>query len=1121
MRDAHDASERARNGASWGHILRMLSSRSGEPPLAHHMTYCQHAVPLRLPLPLPPPPPSPPPPPRPSPKTSDACYGFPTPVIFAFFLRLVALLISLSAVACRRFRRQLVAAEQTACQVAPARTKHRPTTRTHRTGELVPPSTMGSWTSLLVAYLLGGVTFIPLLVIAVLVHGYHTFPVRNDLSTRDNEDGIVQPGDDTALLEDAKAAASADESKARAKQDLDVAAGYFAVCREYTPMGINAKPIERSTPLGSTTVAPPSPSVYQTMYRSIFDRKPVAGPLDNNGLSQRPKKAGNVFYVVLRHGHLMLFDDEEQLEVRHVISLAHHDISIYSGGDTTPEGELFIKRNALCLSRKRDKSEQTADGQVSKPFYLFSENCSAKEDFYFALLKNQEQTFGFDTSAPTPKHFDVKHIISLVQRLHSSEDHVHSRWLNAMLGRIFLAVYKTRDLENFIREKITKKISRVKRPSFLTNITIQNIDTGEAAPYFSNLKLKDLTVEGECVVEADVRYSGNFRIEVAATAKIDLGTRFKAREVNLVLAVVLRRVEGHVLFKVKAPPSNRVWLSFQTMPKMEMAIEPIVSSRQITYTVILRQIENRIKEVFAETLVQPFWDDVPFFKTEHKTWRGGIFEGDDAVESSTVAEVAPEQVVDAVLTDRPEEGTETSDEPRPLEKSHSLPVIDAAPEKTGLFGRKLGKNTNSSSTSVVSTGVDPKASSSTVADSKAANASPLRSPTIVKNSTDPIVGTETAHADLFKPSSSPPDHATNYMAALQSRSQDASPMATPVGSPPKTGPSALASNQSVASSTEDGDGEQDAEADEDPVPSGRRNTASSAGSITHDATGSSSPTPSTSSSFKSQAGSLGRSFFMRRENTNNTSNTTLTESSNGDLKRNTLAAVTNAAAQARQWGWNALQRRQEAKRNGEKPPQVDLSQPMGRGQPLPPPGFPLPGPTNGRMNLGPTTSLKRKPVSEHAGTEAPHEDKESAPRSIQPPQLPQRRRRGASQDQVEEADSGQNMLVVAAPDDSQPSTPVTEEQVDVDAAFAGHQAAPPEPANALPVVTQPSAVETESDVPDTTTPPIKESAPSPIMALPAASAIIDDDDDYSGWLDEELEEDVVEPLPARPVGEAV
>ena len=94
------------------------------------------------------------------------------------------------------------------------------------------------------------------------------------------------------------------------------------------------------------------------MYRSIFDRKQAPNPLDDNkGVSQRPKKAGNVFYVVLRfvseptaavemegtdaryryrHGHLMLFDDDEQLEVRHVISLAHHHVSIYSGGDRTP-----------------------------------------------------------------------------------------------------------------------------------------------------------------------------------------------------------------------------------------------------------------------------------------------------------------------------------------------------------------------------------------------------------------------------------------------------------------------------------------------------------------------------------------------------------------------------------------------------------------------------------------------------------------------------------------------------------------------------------------------------------------------------------------------------------------
>lgn len=159
-----------------------------------------------------------------------------------------------------------------------------------------------SWTAFLLTYLLGGITFVPLVVLVVLVHAYLTFPVRQDDARLPNpsstEDDIVQPGDDTAALKAARKHET--KSKIPSHVDSDVAAGYFAVCREYTPMGINAKPIERSTPVGSTTVAAPSPSVYQTMYRSLFDRKQNHGPLDNQNAMQRPKKAGNVFYVVLR-----------------------------------------------------------------------------------------------------------------------------------------------------------------------------------------------------------------------------------------------------------------------------------------------------------------------------------------------------------------------------------------------------------------------------------------------------------------------------------------------------------------------------------------------------------------------------------------------------------------------------------------------------------------------------------------------------------------------------------------------------------------------------------------------------------------------------------------------------
>ncbi|KAI0113835.1 hypothetical protein F4776DRAFT_639146 [Hypoxylon sp. NC0597] len=902
-----------------------------------------------------------------------------------------------------------------------------------------------SWTGFLLTYLLGGVTFIPLLVAVVLLHAHYTFPVRDgDKLDDDRSDAnsIVQPGDDTTALEEAQK----EELRQRLLAESDVAAGYFAVCREYTPMGINAKPIERSTPVGSTTVAAPSQSVYQSMYRSIFDRKQTPDPLDNNkSVSQRPKKAGNVFYVVLRHGHLMLFDDDEQLEVRHVISLAHHDVSIYSGGDPTPEGELFIKRNALCLSRKTDGKEITPDTQVSKPFYLFSENCSAKEDFYFALLRNQEQTFAGQNLAPKPQKFDVKNIISLVQKLHSSEDHMQTRWLNAFIGRIFLGIYKTKDIENFIREKITKKISRVNRPSFLSSIRIQSIDTGDSAPYFMNPKLKDFSVEGECGMEADVKYTGNFRLEVAATVRIDLGTRFKAREVNIILAVVLRKLEGHVFFKIKPPPSNRLWFSFQSMPKIEMTIEPIVSSRQITYTVILRQIENRIKEVVAETLVAPFWDDIPFFNTEHKQWRGGIFEGDDAVQRSPDHEAIAAQLghVDEV-SQIEENGTATPPDLPSLEKSHSVPVMEATPaspatpstQSQGFWSRRLNSkksllNESSQSASASTTALEMKSPRSSATEVLR----PTRSGSISASS--PVVSTDPVHADTFRPSSSPPDRddAISIMASVAARSKNNSPGHTPIGSPVKT--SSIAQNVTVSASSSSEAIPEEREAGDTPTATARRHTTSSGESFENVAAPPS-PAPSSRNSIKSGTGSIGRGFFSRKEN----SSPAVSTHSNGGTpegKRNTLAAVSNAAATAKRWGLNAIQRQTDRNGvNGRKlsDPPVDLNQPMGRGQPLPPPGTPLPGP--GKKAV-PMAVPKRKPVAPppslpRQSTGNLHEKVERRP--VPPPPLPTRRRRVSqihTTSNSSEGGSEDNVLVVEAPlADSEPNSPALQTEHEIE-----------------------------------------------------------------------------------------
>jgi hypothetical protein len=730
--------------------------------------------------------------------------------------------------------------------------------------------------------------------------------------------------------------------------------------------------------------------------------------------------------IYCRHGHLMLFDDDEQLEVRHVVSLAHHNVSIYSGGDQTPEGELFIKRNALCLSRKADIGELTPDGKASKPFFLFSENCSDKEDFYFALLRNQDRKPNAIDNPPIPLPYNVKDIITLVKRLHSSEEHLQTRWVNAIIGRVFLALYKTPEVENFVRAKITKKISRVKTPSFLSKIVLRHIDMGEAAPVITNPRLKDLTVDGELVVEADMRYSGNFRLEVAATARIELGTRFKAREVNLLLAVVLKRIEGHAMIRIKPPPSNRLWVTFQTMPKIDMSIEPIVSSRQITYTLILRQIENRIKEVVAESLVYPNWDDSPFYHSEKKLWRGGIWADERDVEPPQDPGTAAAQGgdVDELQHIEVEHDESVQDSP-PAEKSVNMPLVDASPPGTA-YTRKAKK----SALNLVS--ATSNGSSSSVETRSSEGPRALRSGSFASAS-PPIVSTNVTNADAFNDSTSPEhNEAASAMAAISALSHtSSSPSHTPVGSPSRLTRFEKAGSQSSASSLGSSHSETDIDQNLTPQPSFKTSE------LTDGAVESShppSPTSLSNASFKSEApssrsfGSLGS--FGQDSRRDTSTSTSSGKSSTAETKRLSLAAVTSAAANAKKWGWNAIQRHGDQRTSSSTESGDTTSQPlvMGRGRPLPPPGTPLPPPDR-KTKTAPIPVPKRKPIAlpsmpeKHKGSGSSSNGASSSRHAVPPPPLPKRRSREEHTDET--IDDG--LLVVAAPHaDSEPTTPLSE-----------------------------------------------------------------------------------------------
>ena len=848
---------------------------------------------------------------------------------------------------------------------------------------------MGISITFTLTYLLGGVTLLPLLLAFLLLHAYLTFPIRHLPSTSTASDALHDDKDDGQNLESPTNITNNAE-KFKHAHEPDVAAGYFAVCREYVPGGINGKPPERTTPAGAI-IATESSSVYQSMYRSIFDRKqsPSLDSGKGNG-----KTFKNVFFVVLRHGHLMLYEDSEQLEVKHVISLELHDVSIYGGGDEIPEGELWIKRNAIQLTRKAGLDDMAS---VSKPFYLFSDNCSDKEDFYFALLQNQEVKPNAHDGPPRPQHYETRHIIGLVQSLHSSEEQLQTRWINGLAGRLFLALYRTQVFEDFVRKKITKKIARVKKPSFLSGLVLQRIEMGESVPQITNPRLNDLTIDGDCCAEAKFSYNGNFRLEIAATARIDLGARFKSREVNLVLAVVLRKLNGHALLKFKPPPSNRVWFSFKTMPDMEMTIEPIVSSKQITYGIILRAIESRIREVMAETIVIPHWDDIPITESRQQKFRGGIW-ADQGVNSGMPAEHT--KIPDEALEDDAELEAEAAPVP------YALPgAKDGRTLSMPLSFVTLPSSLVSKATADSKQGLDETAKNSLATGIQDGPEPPkaLRSRSFA-SAANPLLSMDNANFDYIQPARNIKQqrNATTSMMAIAYRSRPTSPTETPTGSAP--GPSSIRESSRNSSSTSSTFSNSNGLAGQNPSQDAFSSSPSQI---------SLPPTPTSTSSRSTKSTSLNNEPQLRALQ----ADTRIPPSSE---KRQTMLALGAATAAAKKWGWGVLSRNMEQKDQQVSDPDRagTPKHPIGRGRPLPPPGQPLPFPEGLRTKRTSATTPKRKPVSRPT----PPQRRQDEAKARMIPRQSLSARQGEIPTHINPESEG-GLLVVEAPPESEPSSP--------------------------------------------------------------------------------------------------
>ena len=177
-----------------------------------------------------------------------------------------------------------------------------------------------SFRTLVFIYVFGGLTFVPLVLAAVVALIYYTSPLAST-------DPPIKAGETGK-----QAAKAGSQSGDELKDDDELEGvdahkvGWLQVSREYD---------SRIGLIGPEKIPGNHRGKYMDKMRSLLDRQDTLGP--NNSGFLKVKAA--MFYAVLKHGkylylcpltvgNLFLYDSEEQLDVKHVIVLQNFVTSL-------------------------------------------------------------------------------------------------------------------------------------------------------------------------------------------------------------------------------------------------------------------------------------------------------------------------------------------------------------------------------------------------------------------------------------------------------------------------------------------------------------------------------------------------------------------------------------------------------------------------------------------------------------------------------------------------------------------------------------------------------------------------------------------------------------------------
>ncbi|KAM8961644.1 testis-expressed protein 2-like [Pelodytes ibericus] len=287
----------------------------------------------------------------------------------------------------------------------------------------------------------------------------------------------------------------------------------------------------------------------------------------------------------------------------------------------------------------------------------------------------------------------------------------HVSWVNALIGRIFWDFLREKYWEDMVVNKIQKKLSKIKLPHFVNELTLTGLDMGTSLPQILTTSMPTMNERG-LWINLDVSYSGSFQVTLETKINLSklgkeaagedddraedrrertlpsrarilidsdeesssagssedeeipiaethgaVGDRLnptnpegftggnstsrkilrfvdkitksryfqkateneyikrKIEEVSntpLLLTVEIQELEGSLAVNIPPPPTDRIWYSFQTPPRVEMKVRPKLGEREVTFIHVTEWIEKKLQDEFQKILVMPNMDDLYF-----------------------------------------------------------------------------------------------------------------------------------------------------------------------------------------------------------------------------------------------------------------------------------------------------------------------------------------------------------------------------------------------------------------------------------------------------------------------------------------------------------------------------